>query len=190
LQGDGYTYFPNRDNGESMDDDAREAYVFDNAVYKTELIFEGADAQKVKADIDQAVIELVEGSPNGGSELKHPPYVEEDDGTLVVKTKVKINGRKRDGGTFVRDVVILDAQGQPFADMVGSGSTVQLALTCKAWKGFGTVGLSLQPKAVLVHEAKQGGQRKSDPDYWADFFDANGEPAPASAPAAKEDLDF
>lgn len=190
LQGEGFVFFPNRDNGESMTPSDRDAFVFENAVYKTELIFEGADAERVRAEIDTAVQELVEGNPSSGADLKHPPYEIREDGSLLVKTKVRVNGKKRDGGAFSRRVVLLDAAtGKPFDGEVGSGSRVQVALTTKPWKGFGTVGLALQPKAVLVHEAKQGGDRKSDEEYWGDFFDLNGEPA-AGGDGAQASGDF
>jgi hypothetical protein len=179
LQGEGFTFFPNNDDGASMSAGDREQFIFDNAYFKTEIVFEGADAEQIKAQIDEAVSELVDDKQGcAGSDLKHPPYIVQEDGSLLVKTKVKVNGKKRDGERFTRKVVLLDAKdGKPFEGDVGSGSKVQLALTAKGWAGFGTVGLSLQPKAVLVHEAHQGGARRDDAEYWGDFFDVNGEPA-------------
>lgn len=181
-----------------------EGYQFneaDPAVYKFTGIAEGADAEFLKREFDQAVVDLVDGEfgtdYGTGEALPHPVYkFNPNTGTIEFKAKVKIHGTKRDGTEFTRTLPVIDQTNKPVEATVGSGSRIQAALRLSGWKGFGKIGLSVQPVAIMVHEANQGGAngprtRRSN-DEWGDFFgagvDASASPATAGAPVEEDDI--
>lgn len=170
-----------------------EGYRFNDAdepVFKTNLIFEGADADTVQAVIDEALETMVEGSPTNDS-MEYPIYTREGS-KLTLKVKVKRFGKKKDGTKFERTVPVINiADNSAVTETVGSGSIVEAALELRGWKFGNKTGLSVYPAAIAVHEAKQGGSSaRRTLEEWGDFFGegAAAAPATAGAPVAEDDI--
>ncbi len=78
---------------------------------------------------------------------------EEEDGTPTVRFKRKVYGKKKDGTTYERKPpIVVDAKKEPFNDLIGNGSLVNIQYTPREYFVMGVKGTALQLDAVQVVE--------------------------------------
>lgn len=144
-----------------------------DGVYECGLRYSGAEATRVIASIKQYAKEGYEQLCRelGKSKLKigPMPYSEEEDGSIVVKTKLKAKITKKDGGVIVQRPAVFDARGNLIkADLVpkiGGGSVLKAC--CEVFPFFMATsgyGISLRLRAVQLIklvEYVDGGDAKS-----------------------------
>lgn len=91
----------------------------------------------------------------GKSKLRaaKPPYKEEDDGSIVVKTKLRASGIK-DGKPWTARPAVFDSRGNLIKteDMpkIGGGSVVKVAVDVVPYLGANGVGISMRLKGVQL----------------------------------------
>lgn len=81
-----------------------------------------------------------------------PPYTEEDDGSIVIKTKMRASGVKHDGTKWQSRPAIFDSRGSLIKDIprIGGGSVVKVAVEVVPYLGATGVGISLRLKGVQL----------------------------------------
>lgn len=79
--------------------------------------------------------------------------VKEEEGENTVRFKLGQFGTKRDGSKFERNPPrCVDAAKEPFTDLIGNGSIVNIQYELKEWEAFGNTGVKPELKAVQVLE--------------------------------------
>ena len=139
--------------------------------YKVSLIVAGADASKAidfltekhKAAVAQAKKE------NAGKRVKESelPFIENDDGTVTFKFKLKAKVTPKKGDPFEQKPALFDAKGKPLTGetKVGGGSTIKVSYeVVPYYTAIAGAGISLRLKAVQIIELKEysgGGNAES-----------------------------
>ena len=129
--------------------------------YKVSLIVAGDDASKVidfltekhKAAVAQAKQE------NAGKRVKEGelPFIENDDGTVTFKFKLKAKVTPKKGDPFEQKPALFDAKGKPLTGetKVGGGSTIKVSYeVVPYYTAIAGAGVSLRLKAVQIIELK------------------------------------
>ena len=76
-----------------------------------------------------------------------------DDGQKTLRFKRKVSGNKKGGGTYTNQPpAIVDASKQPFNQLVGNGSLVNIAYSLREWEMVGNTGIAADLEAVQVLE--------------------------------------
>ncbi len=139
--------------------------------YKVSLIVAGDDASKAidfltekhKAAVAQAKKE------NAGKRVKEGelPCIENDDGTVTFKFKLKAKVTPKKGDQFEQKPALFDAKGKPLTGetKVGGGSTIKVSYeVVPYYTAIAGAGVSLRLKAVQIIELKEysgGGNAES-----------------------------
>ena len=129
--------------------------------YKVSLIVAGDDASKVidfltekhNAAVAQAKQE------NAGKRVKEGelPFIENDDGTVTFKFKMKAKVTPKKGDPFEQKPALFDAKGKPLTGetKVGGGSTIKVSYeVVPYYTAIAGAGVSLRLKAVQIIELK------------------------------------
>ena len=139
--------------------------------YKVSLIVAGDDASKAidfltekhNASVAQAKKE------NAGKRVKEGelPCIENDDGTVTFKFKMKAKVTPKKGDPFEQKPALFDAKGKPLTGetKVGGGSTIKVSYeVVPYYTAIAGAGVSLRLKAVQIIELKKysgGGNAES-----------------------------
>ena len=139
--------------------------------YKVSLIVAGDDASKAidfltekhNAAVAQAKKE------NAGKRVKEGelPCIENDDGTVTFKFKMKAKVTPKKGDPFEQKPALFDAKGKPLTGepKVGGGSTIKVSYeVVPYYTAIAGAGISLRLKAVQIIELKEysgGGNAES-----------------------------
>ncbi|QDP59151.1 MAG: putative helix-destabilizing protein [Prokaryotic dsDNA virus sp.] len=125
--------------------------------YRTELILDKADWDKLKAQLqpEYEAAYLAENTKQG-KELKkaNSPFVIDGE-DHIVKLKMKAGGKRKDGSEYKLSVALFDSQGNPMKgdDIIGGGSRIKIGMKVMFWyvaaHGF---GMRLEPQGVQVLE--------------------------------------
>jgi len=103
----------------------------------------------------------------------HPAPWEENDGLTQLKLKVPATGKSRDGETYSRKPKLFNSSGEVIEDNIGGGSKLQVAVVPYCWYTASLgAGITLQPKAVMVHELVTWGDGGSATSYGFDVSEA------------------
>jgi hypothetical protein len=103
----------------------------------------------------------------------HPAPWEENDGLTQLKLKVPATGKSRDGETYSRKPKLFNSSGEVIEDNIGGGSRIQVAVVPYCWYTASLgAGITLQPKAVMVHELVTWGDGGSAVSYGFDVSEA------------------
>ena len=79
--------------------------------------------------------------------------LKEDDGMKLLRFKRKVGGTKKDGGTYTNEPPrVVDASKQPFGQLIGNGSLVNIQYDLREWAMMGNTGVKADLKAVQVLE--------------------------------------
>lgn len=170
--------------------------------YKVSLIVDGDDASKAidflteqhKAAVAKAKKE------NAGKRVKEGalPFIENDDGTVTFKFKLKAKVTPKKGAPFEQKPALFDAKGTPLVGepKVGSGSVIKVSYeVVPYYTAIAGAGISLRLKAVQIIELKEysgGGTAKSYGFGEEEGFEADEEDTPpfdADEPTAGGDGD-
>ncbi len=113
---------------------------------------EYGDKWEIEALISEA--QAKEFSDQGATTKK------DDEGQWTIRIKRSTKGQRRDGGTFDKEAPrCVDMNKQPFTQLIGNGSTVNIAYTVKKW----TRGTQVDLVAVQVVNHIPYGGKGSDP---------------------------
>lgn len=139
--------------------------------YKVSLLVSGGDASKAidflteqhKAAVSKAKKE------NAGKRVKESelPFIENDDGTVTFKFKMKAKVTPKKGDTFEQKPALFDAKGKPLTGetKIGGGSVVKVCYeVVPYYTAIAGAGVSLRLKAVQIIELKEysgGGNAES-----------------------------
>ena len=139
--------------------------------YKVSLIVAGDDASKAidfltekhNASVAQAKKE------NAGKRVKEGelPFIENDDGTVTFKFKMKAKVTPKKGDPFEQKPALFDAKGKPLTGepKIGGGSTIKVSYeVVPYYTAIAGAGVSLRLKAVQIIELKEysgGGNAES-----------------------------
>ena len=169
--------------------------------YTVSLLVSGGDASKAidflteqhKAAVAKAQKE------NAGKRVKESelPFIENDDGTVTFKFKLKAKVTPKKGDPFEQKPALFDAKGKPLtgAPKVGGGSTIKVSYeVVPYYTAIAGAGVSLRLKAVQIielHEYSDGGNAESygfceEEGFEADEDD-NAPPFAADEPTAGGD---
>ena len=87
------------------------------------------------------------------------PFKKQEDGTVMLKLKIKSQGQKKDGTTYFVNPPALYNQlgtrieGTELAGLsVGNGSKIRAKIELSAWEFMGNSGVSCKPKSVQIAE--------------------------------------
>jgi len=87
------------------------------------------------------------------------PFKVQEDGTVILKMKIRSQGNKKDGSTYkVNPPAIYNAigkrlSGEDLAELaVGNGSKIRAKIEFKTWAFNGKEGISAKPKSVQIAE--------------------------------------
>jgi len=132
-------------------------------VYSCDLIIdkEQADAikQKLRPLYEEELRATQEANPGKGITQREFP-IEEVDGGLLIKAKIKAGGRRKDGEVYHMSIALYDSQGKHLDPevKVWGGSTVNVAFRPRFWytasMGF---GVTFDLQAVQVLQLGEGG---------------------------------
>lgn len=130
--------------------------------YKVSLIVAGDDASKAidflteqhKAAVAKAKKE------NAGKRVKEGdlPFIENDDGTVTFKFKLKAKVTPKKGDPFEQKPALFDAKGKPLTGepKVGGGSVIKVSYeVVPYYTAIAGAGISLRLKAVQIIELKE-----------------------------------
>ena len=139
--------------------------------YKVSLLVSGDDASKAidfltkqhKAAVSKAQKE------NAGKRVKESelPFIENDDGTVTFKFKMKAKVTPKKGDPFEQKPALFDAKGKPLTGepKVGGGSVIKVSYEVEPYyTAIAGAGVSLRLKAVQIIELKEysgGGNAES-----------------------------
>lgn len=106
---------------------------------------------------------------NAGKRVKESelPFIENDDGTVTFKFKLKAKVTPKNGDTFEQKPALFDAKGKPLTGetKVGGGSVVKVSYeVVPYYTAIAGAGVSLRLKAVQIIELKEysgGGNAES-----------------------------
>lgn len=179
--------------------------------YKVSLIVAGDAASKAidfLTDLHKAAVAKAK-KENAGKRVKEGdlPFIENDDGTVTFKFKLKAKVTPKKGDPFEQKPALFDAKGKPLPGdpKVGGGSTIKVSYeVVPYYTAIAGAGISLRLKAVQIIELKEfsgGGTAESygfgeeegfeSSEDDTPPFDAD-EPATGGAPGgdADDDVDF
>lgn len=137
---------------------------FDTAgVYETEIVIPAGDAADAFEErLHQAKQEALAffKAKSGGKPVKMSdrfPAKRDDEGNLVVKTKIAATGESKDGRTWDNRVAIFDSKGQKMNTeglRIGSGTRAKVAVEVSNWEktSLGGVSISLRLRGVQIIE--------------------------------------
>jgi hypothetical protein len=86
--------------------------------------------------------------------------VKEKEGELIYRFKRKVEGQKKGGGTFLYPKpIVVGKDNRPFEELIGNGSTVNIAYDVRKWEAYGGSGVKgdLVGVQVIDHVAFTGG---------------------------------
>lgn len=160
---------------------------FGDPVYKTDLRITGEEALALKAKLEAAAEELLQGMKDKGEKtykkfktLQNLPIKEELDddgdvieGSYIFRAKTKANFVSKDGGSTPNDLSsrIVDSEKKPLPDgmFIRGGSKIRLCVTLLPYPLQGG-GVSAQIEAVQVQELSGGSNGISSFDAIEDGF--------------------
>ena len=163
--------------------------------YKVSLIVSGGDASKAIAFLTEQHKAAVSKAKkeNAGKRVKESglPFIENDDGTVTFKFKMKAKVTPKKGDPFEQKPALFDAKGKPLTGepKVGGGSVIKVSYeVVPYYTAIAGAGVSLRLKAVQIIELKEysgGGNAESygfgeEEDFEAD----NAPPFAAYEPTA------
>lgn len=139
--------------------------------YKVSLIVAGEDASKAidfLTEKHQAAVAQAK-KENAGKRVKagELPCIENDDGTVTFKFKMKAKVTPKKGDPFEQKPALFDAKGKPLTGetKVGGGSTIKVSYeVVPYYTAIAGAGVSLRLKAVQIIELKEysgGGNAES-----------------------------
>lgn len=156
--------------------------------YKVSLIVAGDDSSKIIALLTEkhkAAVAQVK-KENAGKRVKEGdlPFIENDDGTVTFKFKMKAKVTPKKGDPFEQKPALFDAKGKPLTGepKVGGGSTIKVSYeVVPYYTAIAGVGVSLRMKAVQIIELKEysgGGDAESYGFCEEDGFEADEDDTP------------
>ena len=156
--------------------------------YKVSLIVAGDDSSKIIALLTEkhkAAVAQVK-KENAGKRVKEGelPFIENDDGTVTFKFKLKAKVIPKNGSPFEQKPALFDAKGKPLTGepKVGGGSTIKVSYeVVPYYTTIAGVGVSLRLKAVQIIELKEysgGGNAESYGFCEEDGFEAGEDDTP------------
>ena len=131
--------------------------------YSCDLVIDKDQAEMLKSTIRPLYEEELKSTQeqNAGKKIEQKEFpIKEEDGTFIVKSKLKAGGRRKDGSTYSLSIALFDSKGQPLPEdvKVWGGSKVNMAFRPRFWytpmAGF---GVSFELQAVQVIELQNGG---------------------------------
>lgn len=132
--------------------------------YTCDLVVDKDQAEMIKNTLrplyEEELKTVKEENPNKKKIMQRDFPIEESEDGIVVKSKLKAGGRRKDGSEYKLSIALYDAQGKPLPEdvQVWGGSKVNLAFRPKFYYvpslGF---GVSFELQAVQVLELKNGG---------------------------------
>ena len=132
--------------------------------YTCDLVVDKDQAEMIKNTLrplyEEELKTVQEENPNKKKIMQRDFPIEESEDGIVVKSKLKAGGRRKDGSEYKLSIALYDAQGKPLPEdvQVWGGSKVNLAFRPKFYYvpslGF---GVSFELQAVQVLELKNGG---------------------------------
>lgn len=159
--------------------------------YKVSLVVPADEAQKAidfltkqhEASVAKAK------SENKGKRVKEGelPFIENEDGTVTFKFKLKAKVTPKVGEPFEQKPVLFDAKGKPLTGevKVGGGSVIKVSYeTVPYYTAIAGAGVSLRLKAVQIIELKEFGGSASAENYGfeeEEGFEASEDDAPFDA---------
>lgn len=103
----------------------------------------------------------------------HAAPWEENDGQTILKLRVKAVGKNKEGEEFSRAPKLFNASGNVITDNIGGGSKLQAAVVPYCWYTASLgAGVTLQPKAIMVHDLVTWGDGGSATSYGFDVVEA------------------
>ena len=177
--------------------------------YKVSMIVAGdADSKAIDFMTEQHEDAVAKArKENAGKRVKEGdlPFIENDDGTVTFKFKLKAKVTPKNGDTFEQKPALFDAKGKPLtgAQNIGGGSTIKVSYeVVPYYTAIAGAGISLRLKAVQVIELKEysgGGTAESygfgEEEGFESSDEDNAPPFDAAEPTAGgsdggEDEDF
>jgi hypothetical protein len=139
--------------------------------YTCDLVVDKDQAEMIKNTLrplyEEELKTVQEENPNKKKIMQRDFPIEESEDGIVVKSKLKAGGRRKDGSEYKLSIALYDAQGKPLPEdvQVWGGSKVNLAFRPKFYYvpslGF---GVSFELQAVQVLELKNGGVFDAEED--------------------------
>ena len=163
--------------------------------YKVSLIVAGDAASKaIDFLTEQHEVAVAKAKKeNAGKRVKESelPFIENEDGTVTFKFKLKAKVTPKKGDTFEQKPALFDAKGKPLTGdpKVGGGSVVKVSYeVVPYYTAIAGAGVSLRLKAVQIIELKDysgGGNAESYGFGEEEGFEAdNAQPFAAYEPTA------
>jgi hypothetical protein len=151
----------------------------DVGVYKVNLELTAEEAEPFLSQVESLLAEFVAQKK---AELKkdklkmHAAPWEDNDGQVQLKLKVKAMGKGKDGEMYSRAPKLYNAAGDIITDNIGRGSKIQVAVVPYCWYTATLgAGVTLQPKAVMVHDLVTWSDGGSATAYGFDVSEAKPE---------------
>lgn len=139
--------------------------------YKVSLIVSGGDASKAIDFLTEQHTAAVSKAKkeNAGKRVKESglPFIENDDGTVTFKFKLKAKVTPKKGDPFEQKPALFDAKGKPLTGepKVGGGSVIKVSYeVVPYYTAIAGAGVSLRLRAVQIIELKEysgGGNAES-----------------------------
>jgi len=160
--------------------------------YKVNLEMSAEDAEpflkQVEAIFSEFVAEKKRELKKDKLKLHAAPW-EENDGQVQLKLNVKAVGKNKEGEEFSRQPKLFNSSGEVISDNIGGGSRLQVAVVPYCWYTASLgAGITLQPKAVMVHELVTWGDGGSAAAYGFDVSEAK--PAAVKTGTDDQDIDW
>lgn len=178
--------------------------------YKVSLIVAGDNASKAITFLTEQHEAAVAKAKkeNAGKRVKEGdlPFIENDDGTVTFKFKLKAKVTPKNGDSFAQKPALFDAKGKPLTGEpnVGGGSVIKVSYeVVPYYTAIAGAGVSLRLKAVQIIELKEfsgGGTAESYGFCEEEGFEASEDDTPPFAAdeptaggatgGADDDVDF
>lgn len=110
--------------------------------------------QLTKLDEDHRQLLKLTGAKNIPAETRFP-WEEKEDGTVLLKFRLRSEGKDRSGQVYTARPVVVDSQKKPYAGRVGSGSILRLIGIGRPSLVDGKMYVSLKLKAAQVIEMRE-----------------------------------
>jgi len=131
--------------------------------YSCDLVIDKDQAEMLKNTLrplyEEELKQVQEENAGKKIEQKEFPINETEEG-IIVKSKLKAGGRRRDGSEYSLSIALYDSQGKPLPEdvKVWGGSKVNLAFRPRFWyTAMAGFGVSFDLQAVQVIELQNGG---------------------------------
>jgi hypothetical protein len=131
--------------------------------YSCDLVIDKDQAEMLKNTLrplyEEELKQVQEENAGKKIEQKEFPINETEEG-IIVKSKLKAGGRRRDGSEYTLSIALYDSQGKPLPEdvKVWGGSKVNLAFRPRFWyTAMAGFGVSFDLQAVQVIELQNGG---------------------------------